>query len=220
MAVGVDLIDHVEQRVAGSDQEALLTIRGEAHVVGSQRAALGTRHRFLAERLHVERRVALAVGLQHACVEHSDGEHVAQAAPELLGVEGAGPRPDRVALDVEYADHVGTEVEDVGRRNVDRWAAHFAGPVDQQVAKGRLVTRSSERLGNSQPKWLSHDASHDPQRISVHPAISPEVLSGVPNGPSSRTDDTTPGAEMRSRYYAWPDSRYSMRRRVASSLSP
>ena len=91
---------------------------------------MGARDCFLAERLHVERGIALPMAAQHAGVEHAYRQHVAKPPTQLIGVEGAAPRPAGFAVNVEDPNHVGTEIDDVARSNIDGRPTNLARPVD------------------------------------------------------------------------------------------
>ncbi len=216
-AVRVDLVDHVDQRVAGRDQQPLLAVGREAHVAGTQGAPVGARHRLLTERLHVERGLPLSMCLQHAGVEDPYGQHVAQPLAELLGVERSRPRPDGITVDVEHTDHLRAEIDDVNRRHVDRRAAYLTGPVDQQVTKGRLVAGSRNRFRDSQPQRVSHTGFrlHDTTSLSTNHRASP-VHSGSRNSrggctPPARTARAKPRVSISAR--AGCEVRYAPSRR-------
>ena len=95
---------------------------------GAERLAEGAAHRLLAEMLHVEGGLALALRHLHARVEGPQRHHVAQAFEQLLVGEQPGPWPDRLALAVEHADDREGEIADVARVDVDRRAAAPSRP--------------------------------------------------------------------------------------------
>jgi len=68
-----------------SDQQSLLAIGGEAHVLVIERMGGGHRHRLLAQRLHVEAGLALALRAEHAVVKGAQPHHVAQDAAQHVG---------------------------------------------------------------------------------------------------------------------------------------
>ena len=102
------------------------------------------------------------------------GRHVIYVAPapELLGVESARPRADRVTMNVEHTDHLRAEIDHVYRCNVDRWTAHLTGPVDQEIAKRRLVTWACNRFRDSQPQRVTHSDFTIHDTFSILPTTS------------------------------------------------
>ena len=146
------------QRIAAGDQQPGLAIGREVHVAGLERHAEGAAHRLLAHVLHVERRLALALGHLHAGVEGAQGQHVAQALQQLVVAQQAGPRADRLALAVEHAnDRIG-EVADVLGRGIDLGPAHLSRPGNPHVAEIRRAAGSHcrRRHVEGQGSWIRH----------------------------------------------------------------
>ena len=162
--VGVDLGHHVEHRIAAGDQQPGLAVGREVHVARLERLAEGAAHRFLAHVLHVERRLALALRHLHARIERAQGHHVAQALEQLLVLEQAGPRPDRLALAIEHADDRIGEVADLLRRDIDLRPPHLAGQGDLHVAEIGRAAGPHRRRGHVEgerfPIGRRHGASH------------------------------------------------------------
>ena len=78
--VRIDLAHHRHQRIAARDEQALLAIGREVHVLGVHRGGGGDRDRLFPGALHVEAGLALPLGAIHAVVEHADRLHVASAS--------------------------------------------------------------------------------------------------------------------------------------------
>ena len=125
--VRVDLVHHLDERIIARDQQALLAIGREAHVLRVHRMRGRDRHRLLAQRLHVEAGLALALGAEHPLVEDPDHQHVAQDAAQLVGVELRIPRADRLAVVVEDADESVAERMRLGGGDGDIRARRSAG---------------------------------------------------------------------------------------------
>jgi hypothetical protein len=87
LLVGQQLADHVDQRVVAHDQQALLAVGGEAHVAVDQREAVRGADGLLAERLHVERHLLLALADEHARVEDARLHHRDHALAQQLGAD-------------------------------------------------------------------------------------------------------------------------------------
>ena len=148
--VGEDLVHHGDHRIAAGDQQAGLPVGREIHVAGRQRLAEGGAHRLLAEMLHVEGGLALALRHLHARVEGPQRHHVAQALEQLLVGQQPGPRADRLALAVEHPDDRKGEIADVARIDVDLGARHGAGLGDRHVGEIRRAARPNRRLRHVQ----------------------------------------------------------------------
>jgi hypothetical protein len=118
--VGVDLVHHLDHRIAAGDQQARLPIGREVHVARLERLAEGAADRLLAEMLHVERGLALPLRHLHAGVEGAQRHHVAQAFQQLLVGERARPGADRLAVAVEHADDGIGEIADFLAGDIDR----------------------------------------------------------------------------------------------------
>ncbi len=86
------LAHHVHEAVAARDQDPLLAIGREAHVVRFERQRLADADRFLAQALHVERQLLLPLGDQHAGVEDAGPQHRAQAGRAAVRGPPADPR--------------------------------------------------------------------------------------------------------------------------------
>ncbi len=141
--VGVrqDLVHHVDDRVAGGDEQALLAIRGEVHVAGAERVLLCAGDRLLTEALHVERDLPLAVRAQQPGVHRPHEHHVVQPGEHLLGGQLGCPRA--VGL-VVLAEHLHESL------------AHQRDPLDLLVEVGlahldRRVEVTTHPLGGVPP---------------------------------------------------------------------
>ena len=135
--VGVDLVHHLDHRIAVGDQQPGLAVGREVHVARLERLAEGAAHRLLAHVLHVERRLALALRHLHARIEGAQRHHVAQALQQLGVAQQAGPRTDRLAVAVEHADDLVGVLADLLGRHVDRRPLDLAGAADLHVAEVR-----------------------------------------------------------------------------------
>ena len=154
--VGEHRAHHVDQRPAGGDQQALLAIGREAHVAGLERLAVGAGDRLLAERLDVERGLALALRQQHARVVGARQHHVAQALAQFRRRQRPRPRPDRRAGIVDHADQRIGEIADFGGIDVDRRPPRFAGGGEADMREIRLAARPHRRLRDMQRQSAHH----------------------------------------------------------------
>ena len=144
------LVHHLDERIARRDQEALLAVGREVHVAGPERLLLGACDRLLAERLHVERDLALPVRPQQPGVEAAHQHHVPQAG-DLVGDREIGrPLADRGAVVVEHAEQLLAHQRDALDLLVERRLLHLAGLADEVHTVRRLVTAG--RFGNAQPQ--------------------------------------------------------------------
>ncbi len=150
--VGVNLVHHVDHRIAAGDQQAGLAIGREVHVAGLQRAAEGAAHRLFAHVLHVERGLALPLCQLHPRIEGAQRHHVAQPIQQLLVAQQAGPGADRLAAAVQHADDGVGEFADLLRLGVDRRAGDRTGLGDDDVGEVRRAARADGRLRHMKGK--------------------------------------------------------------------
>ena len=134
------------------------------HVARSQRTPLRARDRLLAEALHVERDLALAVRPEQAGVEAAHRHHVAQSLAELIGVEVGGPGPDRTAVVVEDAHQLFAHQRDALHLLVEVGLAHLAGGADVRHRIGRSVPAGG--LGDPQLQGGPDGVVHGPNLIT------------------------------------------------------
>ena len=76
--VGVDLAHHIDQRIAGGDQQSCLAIGRKIHVARQECLAESAADGLFAHVLHIERCLALPLRHQHPCVEGAQNHHVTQ----------------------------------------------------------------------------------------------------------------------------------------------
>ena len=150
LRVGEHGAHHVDQRPAGGDQQPLLAIGREAHVAGLQRLAMRAGDRLFAERLDVERGLALTLRQQHARVVSAGQHHVAQALTQLRRRQRPRPRPDRGAGIVDHPDQRIGEIADFGGIDVDRRPSRFSRGGEADMRKIRLAARPHRRLRDMQ----------------------------------------------------------------------
>ena len=150
LLVRVDLAHHVDQRVAGRDQQPRLAIGGKIHVARQQRLAEGAAHRLLAHVLHVERRLALPLRHQHARVEGAERHHVAQAGQRRLIAQETGPGADRLPVAVEHTDDGIGEIADGFGIGVHRRACDRASSRDPHAREVRDAARADRRFRHLQ----------------------------------------------------------------------
>ena len=74
-AVREDLVHHLDHRIAAREQDALLAIAREAHILPVQREGGGHGGRLLAGAFHVEAGLALPLRAEHTLVERSGQRH-------------------------------------------------------------------------------------------------------------------------------------------------
>ncbi|MCY1299390.1 hypothetical protein D9M69_355050 [compost metagenome] len=104
----------------------------------------------LAEALHVEGQLLLALRGDHPRVEDARLEHRAQAAQQLLVAQLRVPRADGLAVLVEHADQAVGQVAGVRRLDVHRRLAHRAGLGQVQVGEIGLAARPPGGFGDVQ----------------------------------------------------------------------
>ncbi len=148
--VGVDLVHHLDQRIAAGDEHALLAIGGEAHVAGIERQGLGRRHRFLAGALHIEGGLSLPLLAVHAVVEGAHQQHRPEAADQQRGLQPGIPIADRLALVVQHPDQAVGEIMGLFRRATDVRPWQRPRRRDLHDAQVDGVARPPGGLGNVQ----------------------------------------------------------------------
>ena len=116
--VGVDLVHHVDHRIAAGDQQPGLAVGRKVHVARRQRAAEGAADGLLAHMLHVERGLALPLRHQHARVEGAERHHVLQAFREFFVGQRPGPLANGLAVAVEHTDDRIGEIADFLRVDI------------------------------------------------------------------------------------------------------
>ncbi|KIU01520.1 hypothetical protein QU38_01200, partial [Staphylococcus aureus] len=84
--VRVDLVHHLHDRIAARDEDPLLAIGREAHVVAGQRHRRADRHGLLAGGLHVEAGLALTLGAGPAFGDSAGERHRPGHAARGLGI--------------------------------------------------------------------------------------------------------------------------------------
>ena len=94
--VRIDLVHHLDERIAARDEQALLAIGREVHVVAVERVLRSDGDCLFAGALHVEAGLTLALRPVHAVVEDAHGDHVAQHLAQRFSVELRVPRADRL----------------------------------------------------------------------------------------------------------------------------
>lgn len=130
----------------------------DMHVAALERERVRDRDRFLAEALHVERDLLLALRDLHARVEDARLQHRADAFAQDVGVDVGRPGPDGASVLVEHAHEAIGQVARVGGGDVDGGFAHLAGWRQAQVRKIGLASRTPCRLRHMQSQWpvLAH----------------------------------------------------------------
>ena len=111
--VGIDLVHHVDHRIAAGNQEAGLAVGRKVHVAIVERAPEGAGYGFLAHMLHVEGGLALALGGLHACIEGAQRHHVLEPVEQFVRCQKAGPGTHRLAVTVENPDDGIGEIADL-----------------------------------------------------------------------------------------------------------
>jgi hypothetical protein len=120
------------------------------HVAGPERLLLSARDRLLAERLHVERDLALSVRSKQPGIEAAHEHHVPKTG-ELVGDGEVGrPFPDRRAVVVEHTQKLFAHQSDALDLLVERRLPHLARLADEVHTVGRLVT--SGRFRDPEPQ--------------------------------------------------------------------
>jgi hypothetical protein len=125
---------------------------------GVERQRVGAGDRLLAQALHVERDLALALRDQHARVEDARLHHRAQALAQLHGRELRRPGPDGAAVVVEHADQAVAQVLGVEVGGVHRRPADGAGLRDVEVGEVGGTAGTARGLRHVQPQGLAFHA--------------------------------------------------------------
>ena len=148
--VRIDLVDHLDQGIAALDQDALLAIAGEDHVVARQRHRSGHAGRLLAGALHVEAGLALPLPAEHPLVESAGHGHVAEHRAQRFGIELGIPGPMRAIVVAQHADQaIGEIAHRFGRTGLVR-ARLLAGLAHIDMAEIHRVAGAEFGFGNMQ----------------------------------------------------------------------
>ena len=166
--VGQQLVDQLHQRDVTCHEQALLAVGGKAHVALAQGEGVRHADRFLAEALHVERDLLLALRDHHARVEQARPDHRAQAGAQPLRLEIGRPGTERAAFVVEHAHQAGSELGGLGRARLDGRTRRRAGRSQAQVGEIGGVARPAGRLRDVQAQRL----------VGVHLGIARQSVSG------------------------------------------
>ncbi len=148
--VRVDLVHHVDERIAARDEKPLLAIGREVHVLAVERGLGGDGDRLLARALHVEAGLPLPLRPVHAVVEDAHRDHVAQHLAQRLGIELRVPRADRAIVLAEHAHERGRQRVRLGRGRGDVGPRRGARGGNLQLGKVGLVAGAERRLGHVQ----------------------------------------------------------------------
>ena len=148
--VRIDLAHHFNEGIAARDEQSLLTIGGEMHVLAVERGCGGDRDRLLAGGLHVEAGLPLPLRAVHAVVEDAHRDHVAEHLAQCVSVELRVPRTHGLVVVAEHADEVRGE-----RMRFRRWSSDIgtrgsARRGNLQRREIRRVARPERRLGHMQ----------------------------------------------------------------------
>jgi hypothetical protein len=82
--IAIGLVHHIDDRTAAGDQEPLLAVGGEAHIVVAEREGVRDGNGLFAQATQEERRLALALGAEHAVFEDAVDDHELQGAAQRL----------------------------------------------------------------------------------------------------------------------------------------
>ena len=158
--VRIDLVHHGRERITARDQQALLAIGGEAHVLARQDHALGDGDGLLARAFHIEAGLALTVSAMHPVVEGAGQDHGLEAPTQGLGVQFRIPRADGLAVIGQHADQPEGMVAHVEGLRGNLGTLHHAGGVQLQMTEVRRVSGPARRLGHTQRKGLGIGLFH------------------------------------------------------------
>ncbi len=150
LGVGQDLVHHLQERIAAGDQQPLLAIGRETHVVGGERRRLGDRDRLLAATLHVEAGLALALGPIHPLVEGACQHHRAKSAPQRVRGQIGRPGADRAPFVVQHPDQSIGQIADFGVIHIHGRPRNLAGRRQPEVSEVEHLARA--RLGFRNPQ--------------------------------------------------------------------
>ena len=150
LRVGIDLVHHLDDRVAAGEQDPLLAVGREAHVVVVQHQGLGDRDGLLAGALYVEAGLALALGAVHPLVVDPGQHHSAQATLQGGDVDVRLPGAHRLAVPLQHAHQAVGQLAHVLGLGRDIGTRRGPGLGDVQVGKVRRLARPEARLGDAQ----------------------------------------------------------------------
>ena len=146
--VRIDLVHHLDERIAARDQQALLAIGREVHVVAVERGGGGDRDRLLAGRLHVEAGLPLPLRAVHAVVVDALDDHVREHLAQRVGIELGVPRADRLMVLAQHADEARRQGMRFGGRRSGIRTLGETGGRDFQLGKVGRVAGPERRLGH------------------------------------------------------------------------
>jgi hypothetical protein len=149
-AVRVDLVDHLEDRIAARDHAALLAVRGEDHVLEIERLGGAGGGRLFAAAFEVEAGLALPLGAVHAVVERAGQSHQPQQLAQLVGRELGVPRAMRLVVLAEHADQVAAQRKGFGGRASLVRPRLGAGFAQRDMREVDRVAGAEARLGHVQ----------------------------------------------------------------------
>ena len=148
--VRIDLVDHFDHRIAAHQQDALLAIAGEDHVIAGQRHSRSNTRRFFAGALHVKAGLALALPAKHALIKRPHHGHMAEHRAQGVGIKFRIPGPVRFVVIAQHTHKAVGEILHILRLGRLIRARRIAGFTDLNVAEIGLVARAKLRLGHMQ----------------------------------------------------------------------
>src|SRR3569623_1454881 len=171
--VRIDLVHHVDEAPAPRDEQPLLAIGGEAHILVIEREGGGDGDRLLAGALHVEAGLALALGAEHAFVERARQRHRTQHRAQRVGRQARVPRANRLAGLVEHAIQFLGLVDESGGPVGGGGTAHLAGGGQHHLGEIDRVAGAELRFRHMQRQRLQVGA----HRVACHGLSTPSARS-------------------------------------------
>ncbi len=167
--VAHQLADEFHQRhVRAREQQPLLAVGGKAHVAFLERLGVRDGDGLLAEALHVERSLALALRDQHARIEDARAKHGAKAIAQPLGRHLGRPGTNGAPIVAEDAHETLGEIGRLARAHVQRRTRHGAGGAGAQVAEVGGASGPPGRLRHVQAQCLVHSHGRSPRDGFAH----------------------------------------------------
>jgi len=152
-AVRIDLVDHLHQRTAARNQDALLAVRWKHHVVSGKGKGGANGYPLFADGLHVEAGLALALAAVHAIVERARERHDPQHPAQGLGIKPGVPWAHCPALVIQHADHVEAQRVGFRRRKGFVRTRLGAGGRNDEIRIVNRIAGAELRLGHIERKW-------------------------------------------------------------------
>ena len=144
--VRVNLVDHLDQRVSACDQNALLAIAREHHVIAGERHRGRDACRLFAGAFHVKAGLALTLTAEHPLIKGADHRHVPEHFAQGVGRQLRIPGPVRLVVIAQHADETIGQVLHLARITAFIRARHLAGFANVYIGEIDRIAGPRARL--------------------------------------------------------------------------